>query len=77
MKSIPIFCAALLLAIFALLLRLKIPGRIFALVALNPALYTYYVVQAHNDLLPIGLVIAAMAMARRYPITAAIVAGSA
>jgi hypothetical protein len=72
-----VFNAALLLAIFALLLRLKIPGRIVALVALNPALYTYYVVQAHNDLLPIALVIAAMAMAKRYPIVAAIVAGSA
>jgi len=43
-----------------------------ALLALNPAIYSLYVANAHNDLLAVALLLAATALARRAPLAAAL-----
>lgn len=47
------------------------------MIALDPGLYYYYVVQAHNDLTAIFLVVAGTAIAARKPLLGAFVAGAA
>jgi hypothetical protein len=65
-----------LLALLLAIRRLRAGQETVAIVALNPALYFYYVIEAHNDLLPILLVTVGMAIARRRPLLGAIVAGA-
>jgi len=67
----------LLLGLLAALRGLGQPRHVVALVALNPMLYFYYVVQAHNDLLAIVLVVAGTAIADRRPLLGALVASTA
>ena len=57
-------------ALVALLRACGLPGRILALAALNPGLLLQFVVDAHNDMLPIVLVVAAAAIVRRLPYAA-------
>jgi hypothetical protein len=71
------FNLAALAVLFAAILRLGAGPAPFALAALNPALYYYYVVQAHNDLMPIVLVVLGMLVARRNLPAGAFVAGCA
>ncbi len=69
--------AVFLLALLAALRRLGFARPLLAVVALNPMLWFYYVVQAHNDLMAILLVVAGAALARRRPLLGALVAGAA
>jgi len=57
--------------------RLRVHRATVAVVALNPALYYYYVIQVHNDVLAILLVVVGMVIAERRPWLGAIVAGGA
>jgi hypothetical protein len=66
-----------LLGLLAALRGLGFGRPLLAVVALNPMLWFYYVVQAHNDLLAILLVVAGAALARRRPLLGALVAGGA
>ena len=61
---------ALFVALIALLRACGLPPRILALAALNPGLQLQFVVDAHNDILPIVLVVAAAAIVRRLPYAA-------
>lgn len=55
---------ALLLGAFVLLLRAyKVSPRVLAIVALNPALYFEFVLNAHNDMLPACIAVAAAILA--------------
>jgi hypothetical protein len=66
-----------LFALFGTLRALRIAPATLAVAILNPALYYYYIVQAHNDLFGILLIVAGMLVARRFPLLGAFVAGSA
>jgi hypothetical protein len=64
----------------ALVLGLRRAGcnaATLAVTALNPMLWFYFVVQAHNDLGPLVLVVAGTAIARTRPLLGALVAGAA
>ncbi len=61
---------ALFVALIALLRAYGLPPRILALAALNPGLHLQFVVDAHNDILPVVLVVAAAAIVRRLPYAA-------
>jgi hypothetical protein len=58
---------ALLGIVVVLLGATGAPLRVLTLVALNPALYLQIVLDAHNDLLPIAIVLAAALIARARP----------
>jgi hypothetical protein len=60
-----VFCAAI-----ALLRSAGAPARAVAIAALDPGLHFQFVLNAHNDLLPVALVIAGAALVRRFPATA-------
>ena len=66
-----------LIALLAALRQLGFARPLLAVVALNPMLWFYYVVQAHNDLMAILLVVAGAALAQRRPLLGALVAGCA
>ena len=68
---------AILLGMLAALGALRQPRGIIAVIALNPMVYFYYVVQAHNDLLAVALVVAGMAIAQRRPLLGALAASTA
>jgi hypothetical protein len=55
--------------------RLGVSPRFIAAVAVSPALAFYFVVNAHNDLVAIAIVLVAMTFADRWPLAAGIVAG--
>jgi hypothetical protein len=55
--------------------RLGVSPRFIAAVAVSPALAFYFVVSAHNDLVPIAILLTAMTFADRWPLAAGIVAG--
>jgi hypothetical protein len=58
---------ALMLVVLTLLLRAYgVPARILSLVALNPAMHLQFVLNAHNDLLPIALSVAAALVATEW-----------
>jgi hypothetical protein len=59
-----LIAAALVLALW------KRDVALVALLALNPAVYSLYVANAHNDMLAVALLLAATALARRFPIVA-------
>jgi hypothetical protein len=61
---------ALFVALIALLRACGLPPRILALAALNPGLQLEFVVDAHNDILPVVLVVAAAAVVRKLPYAA-------
>jgi hypothetical protein len=61
---------ALFVALVALLRACGLPPRILAIAALNPGLLLQFVVDAHNDVLPIVLTVAAAALVRRLPFAA-------
>jgi hypothetical protein len=61
---------AAFVAFLALLRAYGLPLRIVALAGLNPGLQLQFVVDAHNDIVPIALVVAAAALIRRAPIAA-------
>lgn len=64
--------------VLALLRAYGLPERVLLLVALNPALYAQFVLDAHNDMLPLAIVLAAALAARRQPaLAAALIAGAA
>ena len=70
--------AAALAATFILLRAMRTPSRILMLVALNPALYLQFVLDAHNDLVPCAIVLGAALVARARPALAgALVAAAA
>jgi hypothetical protein len=71
--------SALLFVALVLLLRAYgLPARALVLVVLNPALYFEFVLNGHNDLLPVTVVVAAAIVARTRPaIAAALVAAAA
>jgi len=67
-------------AIGALALALRCCGfnaAILALVVVNPVLFNQYAVNAHNDILPVVLVVFAFAAVRRYPALAALLVTAA
>ncbi len=74
LRLIGIFSLALL---FAAILRLRAGPAIAALVIANPFLYFYYVYEAHNDALPLALVMFAMVLAAPQRILSAVLAGLA
>ncbi|MBV8370066.1 MAG: hypothetical protein JO036_14230 [Candidatus Eremiobacteraeota bacterium] len=61
-----------LIAVVLVLARWKRDAALVALLALNPAVYSLYVANAHNDLLAVALLLAASALARRFPLAAAL-----
>ncbi len=61
---------ALFVALIALLRACGLPPRILAIAALNPGLQLQFVVDAHNDILPVVFVVAAAAIVRRMPYAA-------
>ena len=61
------FSLLLFVALLALLRAYGLPPRMLALAALNPGLQLQFVVDAHNDLLPIVLVVAAAVLVRKLP----------
>lgn len=62
---------ALMLVLLVLLLRAYgVPTRVLSLVALNPAMHFQFVLNAHNDLLPIVLCVAAAIVVLEWPIAA-------
>lgn len=69
--------ALYLIGLLVALRRLGFGAATLAVAALNPMLYFYFIVQAHNDLLAILLVAAGMVIARRRPVLGALVAGAA
>ena len=71
------FNALLLAALLLALRRLGCDRATLAVVALNPMLYFYFIVQAHNDLGPIVLVVAGAAVARTRPLLGALIASGA
>jgi hypothetical protein len=56
---------AAVLGLFWLMRTLRTSRLLIVLVALDPVLYFQYVANGHNDLIPIDLVLGAMALARR------------
>jgi hypothetical protein len=74
LRAVNVLC---LIGLLIALRRLGFDRATLAVVALNPMLYFYYIVQAHNDLLPILLVAAGMVVARRRPLLGALIAGAA
>jgi hypothetical protein len=73
-----VFSLLLFVALIALLRACGVPPRALAIAALNPGLLLQFVVDAHNDILPIVLVVAAAAIVRKLPYAAcALVAGAA
>jgi hypothetical protein len=69
--------AVFLIGLLFALRRLGFDRATIAVVALNPMLYFYFIVQAHNDLAPILLVVTGMAVAKRRPLLGALIAGAA
>jgi hypothetical protein len=61
---------ALFVALIALMRACGLPPRILAIAALNPGLQLQFVVDAHNDILPVVLVVAAAAIVRKMPYAA-------
>ena len=69
--------ALFLIGLLVALRRLGFGAPVLAVAGFNPMLYFYFIVQAHNDLPPMLLVVAGMAIARRRPVLGAFVAGAA
>lgn len=67
----------LLAALFTLLRAYGVRPRVLAVVALNPALYFEFVLNAHNDLLPVVIVTIAALMAAWWPLGASLLVASA
>jgi len=63
---------AALVAVLALVAARTRDARLVALVAVNPGVYVLYVANAHNDLLAVAFLLAAVLAARRVPVVAAI-----
>ncbi len=73
-----LFSVASLVAVLLALRALGLSGKIVALVALDPAIYEQYVVDGHNDLLGIALLLWARVLARRgFPVAAIAAAAAA
>ena len=68
---------AFLILLLVALRRLLLPNPVLVLVALNPMILYYYIVEAHNDIGAILLVVVGMVIARKQPWLGAIVAGAA
>lgn len=66
-----------LAAIVFFLLRMRYPAAAIAAVALNPAIYLLFVADAHNDIVAVAFVVAAMAVVRRSPPAAAVLVACA
>jgi hypothetical protein len=78
--ALGILRAVNVLLLGALVLGLRRAGcnaATLAVTALNPMLWFYFIVQAHNDLAPIVLVVAGTAIARTRPLLGSLVAGVA
>ncbi len=65
------FAVALFVALLLLLRAYGLSTRMLALVALNPALHFEFVLNAHNDLLPVTIVVGAAIVATAAPMIAA------
>jgi hypothetical protein len=66
-----------LFGLFAVMFYLRTAIATLAVALMNPALYYYYIVQAHNDLFGILLIVTGMLVAQRRPLLGALIAGSA
>ena len=71
-----IFAVILVAALIYILRKSGLKDGVLAVIALNPFIYFYFVVEVHNDLLALVLIFAGMALARRRPILGAMVAGA-
>jgi hypothetical protein len=72
MTAFRVLGVALLAALLALLRAYGIPPRVLAIVALNPALYFEFVLNAHNDLIAVVIVTIAALMAPAWPLVASL-----
>jgi hypothetical protein len=77
MTAFRLLGAMLLAALFALLHAYRIPPRVLAIVALNPALYFEFVLNAHNDLPAVVVVTAAALTASWWPLGASLLVAAA
>jgi hypothetical protein len=69
--------AVLLLCAASTLRYMRYPRRVQIAFALNPMLWFYFVLNAHNDVFPVALCLLAVAVVRRYPwFAVALVAGA-
>jgi hypothetical protein len=76
--ALRIFNAALFASLVLLLRADGLPVRTLSLIALNPALSFEFVLNGHNDLLPVTILVAAAAVTRAQPIAGtALVAAAA
>ncbi len=66
---------ALVACVIVALRRLALPTNLVAAIAISPPVWLYYVCTAHNDVLPVLLLLSAMLFVRRSIVFAAIVAG--
>ncbi len=51
--------------------------RLATATLLNPGLYFYFIIEAHNDILPIVLVVTAVLLSKQHPLLGAICSGAA
>jgi hypothetical protein len=77
MMALRCFGALLLGGLVVLLRAYGAPARMLAIVALNPALYFQFVLNAHNDLLPADIAVLAAIVAASRPMLAAILISTA
>ena len=71
-----IFAVVLIAGLVYALKKCGANNGTLAVVALNPFLYFYFVVEVHNDLLALVLIFAGMAISTRRPVAGAILAGA-
>jgi hypothetical protein len=71
------FNAIWLCALIVVIQRLGASSATLVALGMNPALYYYFIVQAHNDLLPVLLVVYGILVSRRSPILGSCIAGAA
>jgi hypothetical protein len=77
MTAFRVLGVALLAALFVLLRRYGVRPRAIAIVALNPALYFEFVLNAHNDLVPVVIVTIAALTAPWWPLAASLLIAAA
>lgn len=75
--ALRLFNVFLIMAAVVCIVRITRNAAVYALILLNPAILFYYVVEAHNDLLAVVLVLAGILLGVRRPWVGAILASGA
>jgi hypothetical protein len=67
----------MLAMLVGLLVLMRVPAAVTWLVAINPFIWNYFVFSAHNDIIPVVCMVAAIAVAARWPMIAVALATAA